>query len=64
MLDRAIDQAKNIWNKHKYKILGGVSFAIAGYFAWKYMEGGGETKWSSFVEAVRLGKVKEVIVDG
>jgi predicted negative regulator of RcsB-dependent stress response len=37
MLNRAIDETKNVWNKHKYKILAGVSFAIAGYFAWKYM---------------------------
>lgn len=64
MLNKAIDQIKDVWSKHKYKILAGVSFAIAGYFSWKYLESGGQTKWSSFVEAVRQGGVKEVIIDG
>jgi hypothetical protein len=40
------------YQRHKYKILAGVSFAFAGYFAYKYLEDGGETKWSSFVKAV------------
>ena len=64
MLKRTIDQAQNVWKKHKYKIMAGVSFAMAGYFIWKYMEGGELTKWSSFEEAVKQGKVKEVIIDG
>ena len=58
MLNSAIDQAKDLWKKHKYKILAGISFAFAGYFFLKYMENGGSTRWSNFIEAVRQGKVK------
>ena len=64
MLESWTEIARELWNKHKYKILAGVSFAAAGYFALKYFEGGGETRWSSVAEAVRLDKVREVVVDG
>ena len=40
MFDNVLEKAKNFWAKHKYKILAGVSFIAAGYFALKFMEGG------------------------
>ena len=36
MFQNALEKVSNFWNKNKYKILAGVSFAFAGYFAWKY----------------------------
>ena len=40
MFDNVLEKAKDFWAKHKYKILAGVSFIAAGYFALKFMEGG------------------------
>lgn len=64
MLENLTNKAKDIWRKHKYKILAGVSFSFAAYFAWKYMEGETSSKWSDFTKAIELNKVKEVVVDG
>ncbi len=36
-------------NKHKYKILAGVSFFAAAYFLARYLEDQAETKLSSFL---------------
>lgn len=41
MLGNWFDRAKDFWSRHKYKIMAGVSFAVAGYFAYRYLEGGG-----------------------
>ena len=35
MLEYLITNTKEVWQKHKYKILAGLSFSLAGYFAYK-----------------------------
>jgi hypothetical protein len=43
--------------EHKYKILGGISFGMAFYFAAEYLKGEGEAKISSLLEAIDKDKI-------
>lgn len=48
--------------KHKNKILAALSFGMAGYFIWKCQKYVA-VSFSSFMEAVKQGKVKEFVLD-
>lgn len=48
--------------KHKNKLLAALSFAMAGYFLWKWQQEE-EVSFTSFLEAVKQGKVKEFVLD-
>lgn len=59
MLAKALQFIK----KHKNKILAATSIAAALYFLYKYLDQGDQTKLTSFFEAIKQQKVKEIVID-